>query len=156
MVAVDCLVEAGDWPDGDALSRLAERSIEAACARTLPSRGERAGEVSIVFTDDAHIRRLNAEWRGKDAATNVLSFPGTSATGSGVPLLMGDIVVSCETLRREAEAEGKSFDDHLTHLIVHGFLHLLGHDHETEVEAEEMEDLERRILLSLAIADPYA
>ena len=158
-VTVECLVEAGDWPDAAMLFTLAARAVEAAWALARPPTRS-AGEVSIAFTDDAHIKELNAQWRGKNAATNVLSFPGPPASGPnvaapGAPALLGDIIVARETLCREAEAEGKTVDDHLSHLIVHGFLHLLGHDHEDDAQAEEMESLERRILHSLAIADPY-
>jgi probable rRNA maturation factor len=112
-------------------------------------------ELSVVLTDDAAIRILNRDHRGKDKPTNVLSFPGFSPDEDPVPLL-GDIVVAQETVAREAAEEGKSIADHFSHLIVHGMLHLFGYDHETEADAEIMEDEERRILAALGIADPYA
>jgi probable rRNA maturation factor len=107
-------------------------------------------EVSILFTDDAHIQRLNAAWRGKDKPTNVLSFP------QGAGPLLGDVVLASETVAREAALAGKPLEAHMVHLIVHGFLHLLGYDHEREDEAEEMEALERAALERMGIADPYA
>ncbi|MFV0279641.1 MAG: rRNA maturation RNase YbeY [Rhodoblastus sp.] len=110
-------------------------------------------EVSVLLCDDAEIRRLNAQWRGKDTATNVLSFP-SSMQQPGVRHL-GDIAVAYETLVREAKDEGKTFFDHLSHLIVHGYLHLLGYDHQADGEANEMEDMERAILAELGIGDPY-
>lgn len=163
-VVLDCLVEADGWPPPADLEALAHRVIEAAWAEAPPAKSGRGAEVSLVFTDDDRIRRLNAEWRGKDRPTNVLSFPATmpdvlehhGSDETGPPFLLGDIVLARQTVSRECEAEGKTFEDHLSHLLVHGFLHLLGHDHETEAEAEAMEALERRILHGLAIADPYA
>lgn len=149
----EIMVETGDWPDEAALQRLAEEALAAAAAQieTLPGTA-----VTLVFTDDESIRRLNARFRGRDKATNVLSFPALSGTvPPDEPAPLGDIVLAGETVAREAAAQGNSFEHHLIHLIVHGFLHLLGYDHEAEDEAEEMEDLERRILASLAIADPY-
>ena len=108
------------------------------------------GELSLVFTDDAAIQRLNRDYRGKDKPTNVLSFPQ-----SGGPLL-GDIVLAWETVSREAGLAEKPVKAHMAHLIVHGFLHLLGYDHEADEEAEEMEALERAALRRMGIADPYA
>ena len=112
-------------------------------------------ELSVLLTDDAHQRRLNNEWRQIDSPTNVLSFPQIApfAPLSG---LIGDISLSYETLQREADEQAKSFDDHFTHLLVHGLLHIIGYDHLTEDEAADMEGLETRILAGLGIADPYA
>ena len=112
--------------------------------------------VSLLFADDATIRVLNRDWRGKDKATNVLSFPPPDTGFPEGPEPMGDIALALETVTREANDEGKPFADHLAHLLVHGFLHLAGYDHETDEEAEEMEALERSILATLAIPDPYA
>jgi probable rRNA maturation factor len=99
---------------------------------------------------------LNRDWRGKDKPTNVLSFPAMPVTpGGAVPPMLGDIALAFETVAAEAALEGKSFDHHLVHLIVHGLLHLLGHDHEDDVQAEAMEALERAALARLAIPDPY-
>jgi probable rRNA maturation factor len=154
-VAIDVLVEAGDWAGEGELEALAATTIATACAE-LQLAGK-PSELSIVFTDDLHIRELNKGWRGKDKATNVLSFPASQTSPRDpLPPMLGDIVIAFETVRREAELEGKAFDHHLTHLIVHGFLHLLGYDHETDPEAEIMERTEARILARLAIADPYA
>src|SRR5690606_27325001 len=111
----------------------------------------------VIFTDDAAIRALNAEWRGKDKATNVLTFPAFPVLrGGALPPMLGDIVLAYETVEREAREEDKPFESHLSHLLAHGFLHLAGYDHEEDGEAEEMEDAERRILARLAIPDPYA
>ena len=118
---------------------------------------EKPPEVSLVFTDDASIREINAEWRQQDKPTNVLSFPAFPVTPGEKPgPMLGDIVIARETVEREAVDLGKSFEEHLTHLLVHGFLHLLGYDHMETEEAEEMEALETRILASLGLSDPYA
>src|SRR5215213_1470163 len=111
--------------------------------------------VAVLLTDDAAIRRLNAQWRGLDKATNVLSFPPAPVLDETAATSLGDIAIAYETTAREAQAEDKRFADHLAHLAVHGFLHLLGHDHETDPQAEQMEQLERVILRRLGIADPY-
>jgi probable rRNA maturation factor len=112
------------------------------------------GEVSVVLTDDAAIRTLNRDWRGIDKPTNVLSFPAAAPAGGGIAML-GDIVIAYETLERECADEGSEFLHHLAHLTTHGFLHLLGHDHQNDAEADEMEGLERRIMASLEMPDPY-
>ncbi|MBZ0161735.1 MAG: rRNA maturation RNase YbeY [Notoacmeibacter sp.] len=154
-IAIDLAVEAGAWGEEESLRELAAVAVEAAL-RELGAQSRADTELSIVFSDDKHVRALNAEWRGKDAATNVLSFPAFEmAPGYPVPPLLGDIVIAFETVRREAALESKPFEHHLTHLIVHGFLHLLGYDHETDDDAEVMEGLERRILTALGIPDPY-
>jgi probable rRNA maturation factor len=114
-----------------------------------------AGDVSVVLTDDASIRKLNREWRGFDKPTNVLSFPAAKPGLQGPPPLLGDVIVAYETLAREAAEEAKPFLHHLAHLVVHGYLHLLGYDHQTDSEAGAMEALERDILRRLRIADPY-
>lgn len=111
-------------------------------------------ELSIVLTDDAAQRELNRQWRGIDKPTNVLSFPQIEPFGPVVGIL-GDIVLARETLEREAAELDKPFADHFTHLVVHGFLHILGYDHEEEGDALDMEGLETRILASLGVPDPY-
>lgn len=114
-----------------------------------------AAEISILLTDDAEQQVLNRDWRGKDAPTNVLSFPQIEPFGPVVGIL-GDIILARETLEREAIEQGTSFEHHFTHLIVHGFLHILGYDHIEDDEALEMEGLETQILASLGVPDPYA
>ena len=117
-------------------------------------------EVSVVFTDDAEQRGLNRDYRHKDSATNVLSFPNMDdEPGPGpadLPRLLGDVVLARETVAREAAEQGKTLADHTAHLLVHGVLHLAGFDHQDDEEAAEMEALERRVLGELGIADPYA
>ena len=132
----------------------AERVIGAAlrAAELKPARG---AEVSLLLCDDAAIRALNKAWRGQDKATNVLSFPSAPAgRGTAAPML-GDVVIAFETTRREAADEMKTFADHAAHLLAHGFLHLIGYDHASVAEAEEMEAMERKILSRLGIDDPY-
>ncbi len=153
-VDIDLTVEAGTWPDESRLSLLVDRAVSAAFAET-----GMAGhsELSIVFSDDAHISALNATWRGKDKPTNVLSFPAFALARNGpLPPMLGDIVLAAETVAREAALEDKPVENHITHLVIHGLLHLLGHDHETDAEADEMEAIERAALARLAIPDPYA
>ena len=133
----------------NAVPRRLRQAIVAA-ARAVP---ERTGELAVVLTDDAAIRTLNRTWRGKDEATNVLSFPAQSPPGT--PALLGDIVIAYETTAREAQAEGKPFRHHLAHLAVHGYLHLAGHDHEADAEAEAMESLEIAVLARLKVPNPY-
>lgn len=111
-------------------------------------------EVSVTFCDDETIRVLNAEWRGKDQATNVLSFPTPGAIDRK-PLL-GDVIIAYETVTREAEEQGKTLRAHAAHMVAHGFLHLIGYDHETPADAERMEALERKIASALGFPDPYA
>lgn len=154
-ISFDLSVEAGAWPDENRLGALVEQALDAAiCELAL---GEGASELSIVFTDDAHIRVLNAQWRKKDKPTNVLSFPAMSFQKGEtlLPPLLGDIVLAFETIRDEAKLDEKPFEHHVTHLVVHGLLHLLGYDHESDGDAEEMETLEKRVLLRLSIDDPY-
>lgn len=113
-----------------------------------------AAELSIVLTDDAEQQELNRDWRGKDSPTNVLSFPQIEPFGPVIGIL-GDIILARETLDREAIELGKPFEEHFTHLVVHGFLHILGYDHIEDDEALVMEGLETRILATLGIPDPY-
>ncbi|MCF3639187.1 rRNA maturation RNase YbeY [Rhizobium sp. TRM95111] len=153
-------VEGGIWPSEDVLETLSERVLEAA-ARHLSHVEKQpfpdvSTELSLLFTDDASIRTINAEWRRQDKPTNVLSFPAFPVTPGKVPgPMLGDIILAQETLAREAEEMGKTFDDHLTHLLVHGFLHLFGYDHIEIRDAERMEGLETRILAELGLSDPY-
>lgn len=140
------------WPEG--LEALAERAVFEALAQS-GARVKGAAELSILFTNDQEQQELNRQWRGKDASTNVLSFPQIEPF-EPVMGLLGDISLARETLEREAADLDKSFTDHFTHLVVHGFLHILGYDHVEDEDAREMEGLETRILARLGIADPYA
>ncbi|WP_395944210.1 rRNA maturation RNase YbeY [Brevundimonas sp.] len=143
---IDIEIEAEAWttalPDAEAV---VERAARAAL-------GTIQGDVVVLLTDDAAVRDLNARFRDKDRPTNVLSFP---APENAAPHL-GDIVLAYGVCASEAEAQGKTLSDHLSHLVVHGVLHLLGRDHEDDAEAEEMEAEEREILAELGVADPYA
>jgi probable rRNA maturation factor len=146
---IDVIVESARWdalPDAQAVARNA-------IAQALAALGGRAdAELAVLLTDDAAVRRLNATWRGLDQPTNVLSFPAAAAPDSQH---LGDIAIAFETTAREARDEGKPLADHLAHLAVHGFLHLVGYDHESDAEAEMMEQLERDILARLNVPDPY-
>ncbi len=115
---------------------------------------DEAYEISIVLADDAFVRDLNRQYRNIDRPTNVLSFPADDDDGLG-PCLLGDVLLAYETVQREADAAGKPMLDHVSHLIIHGALHLLGFDHEDEQEAIEMEAIETAILARLGVADPY-
>jgi probable rRNA maturation factor len=127
-----------------------ETIVRRAVAAAAPPETD-ARELSVVLTDDAAIRSLNAQWRNKDEPTNVLSFPAPSNAGG----ILGDIVIAYETTVREATQEQRPLADHLSHLAVHGFLHLLGYDHESDADADVMERLERDILARLGVPDPY-
>jgi probable rRNA maturation factor len=147
---VDIQVQSRLW-DAEPEAESTVRAALAAAARACLAEGE----VSVVLTDDTAIRILNRIWRNIDKATNVLSFPAMKPLG-GAPLpLLGDIVIAYETSARESGEEGKPLLHHLAHLAVHGFLHLMGYDHETDSQADAMERLERDILASMSIADPY-
>lgn len=149
-------IEVGDWPPAAELEALARRAVAASLTEIGVAAAGRP-ELGLTFTDDAHIAELNAQWRGKNGPTNVLSFPLVEIVpGAALPPMLGDIVIAQETVSREAQEQGKPFIDHLTHLVVHGLLHLLGYDHIDDNEADDMEALERRILEHLAIPDPYA
>jgi probable rRNA maturation factor len=153
MIEIDIAIEADGWPAEERLRAMAARAFAATVeAADL----EPAFTVSLLFTGDGAMRDLNREWRGKDKATNVLSFPAPDTPSPDGMVFFGDIALGLETVQAECAAEGKAFDHHLTHLLVHGLLHLAGYDHEDDEEAIEMEGLERAVLARLAIADPYA
>jgi probable rRNA maturation factor len=145
---IDVLVESDLWKERVKVKSIVRRAVAQAAA--VLSTG---AELAIVLTDDSAIRLLNRDWRGIDAATNVLSFPTKGAGGK--PPLLGDIVLAYETIAREARAERKPFAYHVAHLAVHGFLHLNGYDHQRDQDAEAMQQVERKILRRLAIPDPY-
>ncbi len=151
-LSLDVAVESDEWQDFEGPEELAETAIDAA-VRFSGVKLPPGAEVSILLCDDAFIQDLNQKWRGIDKPTNVLSFPAGDTAAPG-PIL-GDIVVAYGTAAREAHEEGKSLRDHVAHLFVHGFLHLIGYDHLIAAEADEMEALERAILAELGIADPY-
>jgi probable rRNA maturation factor len=130
----------------------AGESVRAAIAAAAAAIEAPASEVSVVLTDDAAIAKLNREWRGIDKPTNVLSFPAAKAPGNA---FLGDIVIAYETLKREADEEAREFLHHLAHLSVHGFLHLIGYDHQADSDAEAMEGLESKIMLQMSLPDPY-
>lgn len=149
-------IEGGGWQDETAMQTVVSRALNAASDELGLGTGN-PSEVSLLFTDNDTIKGLNAQWRAKDKPTNVLSFPAFPLKpGMALMPLLGDIVLAFETVKSEAKQEHKPFDDHVSHLVVHGLLHLLGYDHETDAEADEMEGLERKILARLAIPDPYA
>jgi probable rRNA maturation factor len=152
VVAADC------WQSEPDAEATVQRAIAAASQATDADVDD--AEVAVMLTDDATIRTFNKDFRGIDKPTNVLSFPApemdTADDEAPAPRALGDIAIAYETLRREADEEAKPFLHHLSHLAVHGFLHLIGHDHESDAEAEEMEALEVEILAQLGIPDPYA
>jgi probable rRNA maturation factor len=153
-VLLDVAVAAGDWSAlGDPETAIRE-AVDAAL-RVASDAPREDVEVSVLLSDDAGIRALNRAWRGQDKATNVLSFPAPRHPEAPGARPLGDLAFAAETLRREAEAEGKSLTDHFAHLAIHGTLHLLGYDHALEAEAEIMEALEVKALATLGIADPY-
>ncbi|OQW46465.1 MAG: rRNA maturation RNase YbeY [Proteobacteria bacterium SG_bin6] len=163
MLDIAVLMEA-PWQDDDAWEPLATRAATAALLAT-PMAGlidaKPAIELSIRLASDAEVRALNRDYRGKDKPTNVLSFPMLDADDLARldrlhgEILLGDIVLAYETCAREAAERGISLADHATHLIVHGTLHLLGHDHLEDEEAEAMERIERDVLQGLGLHNPY-
>jgi len=161
-------LEAGDW---EAVVADVEQRIETA-ARTAFDAAERPSvldgapaEMSLVLADDALVQTLNRDYRDKDKPTNVLSFAllddlddtdDDLARDEGMPILIGDVILAFETVQREAREQDKSVGDHLTHLVIHGVLHLLGYDHLSDPDADRMERLETSILARMGIADPYS
>jgi probable rRNA maturation factor len=167
--AIDIMVDSPLWKAQRGVKAVLQRAICEAAAMAATS----GGELAIVLTDDSAIRALNRDWRGKDQPTNVLSFPahapsrplprkggvglgaGSRRAGEGRVRLLGDIVIAYETMAREALAEQMPFRHHLAHLAVHGFLHLVGHDHVANAEAKAMEALEIAVLARLDVPNPY-
>jgi len=151
-IAVAVLDEAWLAAVPDAVARCQAAARAALVAHDAPV----AGELAVALADDAMLQRLNREHRGQDKPTNVLAFPlATPGDDPALPALLGDVVIARETVLREAREQGKSAADHLAHLVVHGTLHVLGHDHDTDAEAARMEALEIAVLAGLGIADPY-
>jgi probable rRNA maturation factor len=145
---IDIMIACAGWasalPDA--------RGIAWRAARAALPAARSHGALCIVLSSRADVRALNREWRGQDKPTNVLSFPAGGHCGTSA---LGDVVLACETILQEARRQGKQPRHHLSHLVVHGVLHLLGYDHESAGEAKIMEGLERRILARLGVADPY-
>ena len=156
-IGLDIVVDSPLWQAERGVCASLRRAVRAAATMAATN----GGELAIVLTDDSAIRALNRDWRGKDKATNVLSFPAPSPSRPGKPApvrhrhLIGDIVIAYETTAREARAEARPFRHHLAHLTVHGFLHLLGHDHASDAQAEAMEALEVAVLARLKVPNPY-
>ena len=160
MIALDIDV-AECWPGETDWQALAEQAVQA-LVQVAPELGNARLSASVLFVDDDEVHALNREWRGKDKPTNVLSFPMLERedlldlSSEGPPELLGDIALALETCAREAQDKTIGLADHATHLLVHGFLHLAGHDHEISAEdARDMEVLEIKALALLGIADPY-
>lgn len=154
-IDVEACWSAGEW------DALALRATQVA-AQVAPELGNPRLTASLIFTSDEAIRQLNRDWRGKDKPTNVLSFPMLERTAllalpdKGPPELLGDIALAQETCAREAAEKGIPIEDHASHLIIHGLLHLAGYDHEISAEeADAMERLEIKALAQLGVADPY-
>ncbi|WP_375618037.1 MULTISPECIES: rRNA maturation RNase YbeY [unclassified Bartonella] len=155
MIIIDIMIKSAGWNDEKMLYNITEKALMTTMHHV--SLGNAVSEISLLFTDDEHMAQINAQWRNKNKSTNVLSFPAFPLKAGNRPgPMLGDIIIARETVVFEAEKEGKTFQDHLTHMIVHGILHLLGYDHETDDEAYKMEKLEREILQKLSIKDPYA
>lgn len=169
-LAVDVVIDCSGWRNAvKDCEPLCVRALEVAAAE-IPGLLGQTVEVTLLLTGDARIRDLNARFRNKDSATNVLSFPALDDGGQAAlrgggalpenpvpgPVQLGDIAVAFETVEREAESEGKPVGHHLSHLAIHGFLHLVGYDHQTGDEAEAMEALERDVLARLDIPNPYS
>ena len=151
---IDVLVQSPRWKKQPRAAAIVRKAIQAAAKAT----STRLPELAIVLTDDSAIQALNRDWRGFDKPTNVLSFPAPKrrAGSRQGDNSLGDVIIAFQTVAREAAGEGKPFKHHLSHLAVHGFLHLLGHDHETDRDARTMERLEVKILAGLGVPDPYA
>lgn len=151
---IDTVVQSPLWQSEPDAEATVVRAILAAAARC--DHCPAGAEVAVVLSDDAAVQMLNRDWRGLDQPTNVLSFPAAKSASRDAPAILGDVVIAYETVAREAASEGKRFAEHLAHLAVHGFLHLLGYDHRDDEEAEVMERLEAGVLAELGISDPYA
>lgn len=151
-LAIDILVESPLWNAEPQYQAILRQAVTVAARET----SSRPAELAIVLTEDSAIRALNRKWRGQDKPTNVLSFPASGAGMANAKAAhLGDIVIAFETVAREASSEGKLFAHHLAHLAVHGYLHLLGFEHETDREAAAMEGLEAEILSQLGVPNPH-
>ena len=165
-MTLDIILDADpEWDSNTRWDELARSAATAAIAESaFPelAEGPRAVEISLRLAGDDEVRLLNAQWRGKDQATNVLSFPMAEgaelagATGEGPELMLGDIILAHGVCGREAEAKAMPIERHAAHLMVHGTLHLLGYDHDDDAQAADMEAREVRALARIGIANPYA
>jgi probable rRNA maturation factor len=154
MIGVETDVS-GEWDSRIDWPALARSAVHAAVAHSR-HHGLSDSEVSVKFTSDEEVRALNAQWRGKDKPTNVLSFPMAEADELADAQLLGDVVLAHTVCAAEAADKQVAIETHAAHLVVHGTLHLLGYDHETsDADADEMEAVERRALAAMGIADPY-
>ncbi|MFN3623432.1 MAG: rRNA maturation RNase YbeY [Hyphomicrobium sp.] len=150
---IDVVLDGGDWDQVAGAEQLVRAAAEALAGELAISHAE----VCVALSNDEQVAELNGSYRGKPKPTNVLSFPAVPMLPvEGEPRFLGDIVLALETLQREAADLGVPLAHHMQHLVVHGLLHLLGYDHQTEDEAREMEGLEVRVLSRLGVADPYA
>lgn len=155
MAEIDVTVEDRRW--SQTLDDVEERVRGAVGAALAAAEVAEPVEIGLVLADDAAIRELNRTWRSKDHPTNVLSFPSGAPANPGAPRLLGDVVLAYDTLLRESDEAQRPLADHLAHLVVHGTLHLLGHDHEVgEAAALAMERLETEALRRIGVPDPYA
>jgi probable rRNA maturation factor len=159
-IDIQIAVECDGWPVERLLENFCNDIIRVATDYLAANEGQpfpqTGSELSLLFTDDASVQDVNGRWRDQDKPTNVLSFPAFPVSPGQMPgPMLGDILFALETISREAVSLEIPFDSHLTHLLVHGFLHLLGYDHANERDAETMEGLETRILATLDLSDPY-
>lgn len=148
---VDLRVEEDSWSQTlSDCQAVVEKALDAAAQKI----GE-SGLVEVLLTNDMEMKSLNAKWRGKDKPTDVLSFPSDGASMPGMQTFLGDIALGLDVAKADADKIGRDFEVHVMHLLVHGFLHLLGYDHISEEEAKQMEGLEAQILAPLGLPDPY-
>lgn len=158
-ISIDTITDDPNWGKARLGIKTLFPDVLEAAYKALPAKPKAPLDVTITLSNDKNIRVLNRDHRGKDKATNVLSFPlwdgidDIPQSREAVPI--GDIIIALETMKREAIEQDKSLKDHMSHMLVHGFLHLLGYDHMSDAEAEEMESLEVKILKKLGIKDPY-
>ena len=154
-VTCDVLVDDPRWTERMDVEAVVNSAVEKVLQAT-NAKLRRDAEASFSFSTDERVRQLNSTWRHKDAPTNVLSFPAAESASLETSPLLGDVIMAYETIDREAIEEGKLFVHHASHMIVHGFLHLIGFDHEDEEEARDMENVESRVLTELGVPDPWA
>ncbi|MBO6917136.1 MAG: rRNA maturation RNase YbeY [Rhizobiaceae bacterium] len=159
-ISIDIAVNSDRWENIEAFDELAQTTSNVVVQWLIAHEEARFPqlpmELSVLLTDDASIKEINAKWREQNKATNVLSFPTKELKVGDMPMpLLGDIIFAYETIFRESEELTKSFEEHLTHLFIHGFLHLLGYDHINDTDAEQMERIETGILTSIGLSDPY-